>query len=88
MINLENTKKIYFIGVGGIGMSALAGIAKAKGYEISGSDSSDIYHPSKAVLDKYGIKYHIGFDLKNIVQNQDKVSFANRAIKVEYNRSF
>ncbi|MHB8871154.1 MAG: UDP-N-acetylmuramate--L-alanine ligase [Candidatus Doudnabacteria bacterium] len=67
MINLENTKKIYFIGIGGIGMSALAGIAKAKGFEVAGSDSNDIYDPSKAVLDKYGIKYHIGFDLKNIV---------------------
>ncbi|MEK7652095.1 MAG: cyanophycin synthetase [Patescibacteria group bacterium] len=67
MINLENTKKIYFLGIGGIGMSALAGIAKAKGFDVAGSDSSDIYDPSKSVLDNYAIKYHIGFDLKNIV---------------------
>ena len=44
-----------------------AGIAKAKGSDVAGSDSSDIYDPSKSVLDNYAIKYHIGFDLKNIV---------------------
>lgn len=63
---LENVKKIYFIGIGGIGMSAVAGIAKAKGFKVLGSDASDVYDPSKAVLDKYGISYNIGFDLKNI----------------------
>lgn len=31
-------KKIHFIGIGGIGMSAIAGILLEKGYEISGSD--------------------------------------------------
>ena len=63
---LENVKKIYFIGIGGIGMSAVAGIAKAKGYDVLGSDSTDVYDPSKAVLDSCKISYHIGFDLKNI----------------------
>ena len=31
-------KKIHFIGIGGIGISALARFLKEKGYEISGSD--------------------------------------------------
>ena len=31
-------KKIHFIGIGGVGMSALAGLLIAKGYKISGSD--------------------------------------------------
>lgn len=35
-----NTAHIHFIGIGGIGMSALALIAKAKGYIVSGCDTN------------------------------------------------
>jgi UDP-N-acetylmuramate-alanine ligase len=60
-MDLSAIKKIYFIGIGGIGMSATAGIAKAKGFDVSGSDSDEIYDPSRAVLDKYKIKYNVGY---------------------------
>lgn len=32
------SKKVHFIGIGGIGISAIARFLKEKGYEISGSD--------------------------------------------------
>jgi UDP-N-acetylmuramate--alanine ligase len=50
--------KIHFIGIGGIGVSALARYYLAKGYEVSGSDlvSSEI---TKA-LEKLGAKIFIG----------------------------
>ncbi|MEB3201050.1 MAG: UDP-N-acetylmuramate--L-alanine ligase [Synechococcaceae cyanobacterium] len=35
---LERHQPLHFIGVGGIGMSALAGILAARGYRVSGSD--------------------------------------------------
>ncbi len=47
-------------------MSAVAGIAKAKGFEVSGSDSKDIYDPAKSVLDKYAIEYAIGYSVENL----------------------
>jgi len=31
-------KKIHFIGIGGIGVSGLAGYYLSKGYQVSGSD--------------------------------------------------
>ncbi len=34
----QNKKNIYFLGIGGIGMSALARYFKAKGYEVAGYD--------------------------------------------------
>ena len=34
-------KKVFLIGIGGIGMSALAVILKARGYEVSGSDRAE-----------------------------------------------
>ncbi|MDB4940107.1 MAG: UDP-N-acetylmuramate--L-alanine ligase [Candidatus Doudnabacteria bacterium] len=64
-MNLDNIKKIYFIGIGGIGMSAAAGIARAKGFEVSGSDAADIYQPSKGILDQFKIDYKIGYNADN-----------------------
>jgi UDP-N-acetylmuramate--L-alanine ligase len=68
MINLEGISEIYFIGIGGIAMSAAAGLAKDLGYQVSGSDSKEIYAPAKDVLDKFAIPYNIGYDVKNIEQ--------------------
>ena len=38
MINLPDSKKIHCIGIGGIGLSAIAEILLSRGYEVSGSD--------------------------------------------------
>ena len=35
---LDRQLPLHFIGVGGIGMSALAGILAARGFQVSGSD--------------------------------------------------
>ena len=37
-IDLENIKKIYFIGIGGTSMSGLALMSKINGKEVLGSD--------------------------------------------------
>ncbi len=38
---LGNIKKLHFVGIGGVGMSAIAEVMLDKGFEISGSDLSD-----------------------------------------------
>ena len=38
---LENSRRVYFIGIGGVGMSALARVLKHRGLEVSGSDSCE-----------------------------------------------
>ena len=38
MINLDNIKQLYFLGIGGIGMSALARYFVANNYEVAGYD--------------------------------------------------
>lgn len=57
-------KKIHIIGIGGIGMSALAWIALEKGYVVSGSDgqASDM----TASLQKRGAKIFLGQRAQNI----------------------
>jgi UDP-N-acetylmuramate--L-alanine ligase len=58
---LKQGAKLYFIGIGGIAMSATASIAAKAGFEVSGSDSKELYSPAKDVLDKSKIKYFLGY---------------------------
>ncbi|MFH1180936.1 MAG: UDP-N-acetylmuramate--L-alanine ligase [bacterium] len=55
--------KIHFIGIGGIGVSALARYYLAKGHEVSGSDLT--YSEITEALEKLGAKISIG---KNIIK--------------------
>ena len=67
--------KIHFLGIGGIGVSALAQYYLAKGHEVSGSDlaSSEITQ----ALEKLGAKIFIGQeDIKNISKNFDLVIYS------------
>ncbi len=68
-MNLEKVNKIYFVGIGGIAMSAAAGLAKDLGFDVCGSDSKEIYSPAKNVLDKFEIPYSVGYDKNNIVNS-------------------
>jgi len=67
--------KIHFVGIGGIGVSALARYYLAQGYKISGSDlvSSEI---TKA-LEKLGVKIFIGkHKAKNLPKDADLVIYS------------
>ena len=41
MINLSDCKRIHCIGIGGIGMSAIAEILLERGFQVSGSDMKE-----------------------------------------------
>ncbi|MEK7161360.1 MAG: Mur ligase family protein, partial [Patescibacteria group bacterium] len=62
--------KIYFVGLGGIAMSAAAAIAQNMGYEVTGSDSKELYSPSKEVLKNSGIECFFGYDEKHIIESK------------------
>lgn len=66
MINTldNNIKKIHFIGIGGINMSALAEIMLKNGYEVSGSDRSESKLTKK--LQQLGATIYIGHSASNI----------------------
>ena len=51
---LNKNKNIFFIGIGGIGMSGIAEILNEMGFKISGSDISDNNNTRR--LKKLGIK--------------------------------
>jgi len=70
-MNLEKVKRIHFIGIAGIGMSAVAAMAKKLDYQISGSDEN-AYPPATLVLDANNIFFHKQYK-KEHIQGQDLV---------------
>ncbi len=57
---LQDVKRIYFIGIGGVSMSALAKLCATLGYAVSGSD--DVRGEQTKDLAFYGIEVYIGAD--------------------------
>ncbi len=60
------SRAYYFIGIGGVGMSATALIAKSLGCQVNGSDSKEIYPPTSTILRQHRIKYFIGYRASNL----------------------
>jgi len=67
---MNNGKMVYFLGIGGIGMSALARYFKAKGYEVAGYDRTS--SPLTQKLENEGISIHYS---DNPSQIPDKIEF-------------
>ena len=71
---LEKVKNVHILGIGGIGVSALARLFQSEGKEVSGQDSSD--SPVIVELKKKGIQVLIGQDVKRIPKNTDLVIYS------------
>ena len=56
--------KIFFIGIGGIGMSGIAEVLVNQGFEVAGSDISENLNIAR--LRKLGVKINIGHHVENI----------------------
>lgn len=65
---LDNVKKVYFIGIGGISMSALATYLCSRGFIVSGSDAEQ--SPLTDNLQQKGITVYIGHRTQQICGSQ------------------
>ncbi|MEC3907086.1 UDP-N-acetylmuramate--L-alanine ligase [Tamlana sp. 2201CG12-4] len=63
-MNLEHINNVYFIGIGGIGMSALARYFKAKGKTVSGYDKTSTEITDSLI--ELGVEVHFDDAVKNI----------------------
>jgi UDP-N-acetylmuramate: L-alanyl-gamma-D-glutamyl-meso-diaminopimelate ligase len=54
-------RRVHFVAIGGTGMGSLAGLVKARGIEVTGSDKK-LYPPMSTALAGWGITPHEGFD--------------------------
>ena len=51
----ESIRRVHLLGVAGSGMGSFAGMLKARGYSVSGSDT-DVYPPMSEMLRAWGIE--------------------------------
>jgi UDP-N-acetylmuramate--alanine ligase len=74
MVFLGRTRKIHFVGIGGIGMSGIAEVLLNLGFEVSGSDlrRTDITEN----LETLGARIHYGHDPRQ-VKNSDVVVYSS-----------
>ncbi len=70
LLNINKTQKgiIHIIGIGGIGMSAIAEILHNSNYKVQGSDAQSNNNVDR--LQKLGIEVYIGHNANNISQAQ------------------
>lgn len=64
-MNLSEAKKVYMIGIKGVGMTALAEILKFRGKDVVGSDTEEKFFTDE-ILKKRGIKFYEGFNAANL----------------------
>src|SRR6056297_2867741 len=67
MDSLQNIKNVYFLGIGGIGMSALARYFKVAGRNVAGYDRTET--ALTKALQAEGIAVHYEDDIRNIPSN-------------------
>ncbi len=73
MSELNNIRKIYFIGIGGIGMSALARFFVSRGSEVSGYDKTSTLLTKE--LEKIGINIHYEESVDSIPKDVEAVVY-------------
>ncbi|KKT23010.1 MAG: UDP-N-acetylmuramate-L-alanine ligase [Parcubacteria group bacterium GW2011_GWE1_43_8] len=72
MSKFNQAKRIYFIGLKGVGMTALAQLLKSRGVQVWGSDTEEQFFTDK-VLAAAGIECEIGFSAKHLDRPIDLV---------------
>jgi len=72
-LKLRGAKKVHFIGIGGIGVSAIARMLLLEGKEVSGSDQSASLVTEE--LAKLGAKIFIGQKAENVAPDTDLIIY-------------
>src|SRR6266704_4849451 len=66
----------HLIGIGGTAMASLAGLLKAAGHTVTGSDEN-VYPPMSTGLQQMGISYNKGYKPENLAPRPDIVVVGN-----------
>ncbi len=65
MIDWSKIRRIHLIGVAGTGMGSFAGMLRAAGYEVTGSDEN-VYPPMSTQLERWGIEVMTPYAAANL----------------------
>ena len=66
----------HLLGIGGTAMASLAGLLKAAGHRVTGSDEN-VYPPMSTMLESLGIEYAEGYRPENLTPRPDMVVVGN-----------
>jgi UDP-N-acetylmuramate--alanine ligase len=66
---------LYFVGIKGTGMAALAELLHAPGFKVSGSDRDEVFY-TDAILRELGIPYYEHFDPSHIPEKTDLIVYS------------
>ena len=75
-VYVRGVLKVHFIGIGGTGMGAVAGLLAAAGHEVRGSDTA-VYPPMSEQLAALAIPVYEGFAAANLDWTPDAVVVGN-----------
>lgn len=76
-MKIKKNAHLYFLGIGGTGMSSVAGLCLEAGFKVSGSDVG-VYPPVSSLLDELGVKVLTPYSVENLKSlNPDLVVVAN-----------
>ena len=67
---------VHLLGIGGTGMTALAGLLHESGCRVTGSDHA-LYPPTSTLLAEMGLTVHVGFDPAHLDPAPDLVVIGN-----------
>jgi UDP-N-acetylmuramate: L-alanyl-gamma-D-glutamyl-meso-diaminopimelate ligase len=77
--------KVWFLGIAGAGMSALASVLASEGHVVGGSDDA-VFPPVSDYLDRLGIPWRVGFDPSQIPDGLDAAIIGSSAkLGLEHN---
>ncbi len=78
---MEKTKRFYLLGVGGVGMGALAGLLKAAGHEVIGVEGGPVYPPMSELLKRLGIEVLTGYQRENPLRVAPDLAIVGNVIR-------
>ena len=80
MIDWEKARRIHLIGVCGTGMGSFAGMLKAAGHEVTGSDEN-VYPPMSTQLARWGIEAIPGYAAANLERARPDLVIVGNVIR-------
>lgn len=78
----ERLTHVHFIAIGGTGMGSLAGLLKARGIRVTGSDRQ-LYPPMSTALADWGIEVASGFAASNVLDEKPDLVVIGNAVRTD-----
>jgi UDP-N-acetylmuramate: L-alanyl-gamma-D-glutamyl-meso-diaminopimelate ligase len=75
-LKTSQREHLHLLGIGGTGMTALAGLLQESGCRVTGSDK-ELYPPTSTILERLGVEVYTGFDPAHLDPEPDLVVVGN-----------